>query len=204
MPGGTLGENPYDEPAKKRLAFGDWHVATDMNEAIGPSGNMVLRVAVTIAVVAVVLFVGIAIGSCSYDATEGVEKVRKLYDFPDGGSGSDSIASAGLYRGAALYDIKLSTKAHLVVLYDNTTSSVAMVPWPDPTSPSTGYLYVTPYERDEVLRRIRTRETQDQRAMDGEDVYGFRYTGKVVATVEPGGELPEELQEKETEEGDQE
>ena len=142
------------------------------------------RVAISVIVCALVLFVGIAIGSGFAKADESATEVRKLYSFPDGGSGSDSIATAGLYRGAALYDVKLSTKAHLVVLYDNTTSSVAMVPWPDPTSPETGYLYVTPTERDSVLRRIAERESKDERAKAGEDVYGFRYTSEKASAAE--------------------
>lgn len=141
------------------------------------------RVVISVIVCALVLFVGIAIGSGAVPDGS-VSEVRKLYSFPDGGSGSDSIAKGGLYRGAALYDVTLSTKAHLVVLYDNTTSSVAMVPWPDPTSPETGYLYVTPTERDSVLRRIAERESKDERAKAGEDVYGFRYTSEKASAAE--------------------
>lgn len=118
-----------------------------------------------------------AIGGCvgygMADGDPGVEEVRQLYSFPDGGSGSDSIASGGLWQGAALYDITLSTDAHLVVLYDNTTGTVAMCPWPDPTSPQTGYLYVNPLDRDAVLRRIAEREGKDAQAREGYNVYSF-------------------------------
>ena len=104
-----------------------------------------------------------AIGGCvgygMADGDPGVEEVRQLYSFPDGGSGSDSIASGGLWQGAALYD--------------NTTGTVAMCPWPDPTSPQTGYLYVNPLDRDAVLRRIAEREGKDAQAKEGYNVYSF-------------------------------
>ena len=138
--------------------------------------DAITRAAVlTIVCAFVALFVGLWAGTCSANSS-GVESVKQIYSFPDGGSGSDSIATGGLYRGTALYDITLSTKAHLIVLYDNTTQTSSIVAWPDPTSPETGYLYVNPLDRDEVLRRIRDREDKDERAKDGENVYSFRMT----------------------------
>lgn len=131
-------------------------------------------VVLTTICVAIALFVGMAIGCNKVADQQGVEDVKKIYSFPPGGSGSDNIASAGLYKGTALYDITLSTKAHLIVLYDNTTNTSSIVAWPDPTSPETGYLYVNPLDRDEVLRRIADRETKDEQAKKGENTYSFR------------------------------
>lgn len=131
-------------------------------------------VALTVIGFTIALFVGLAIGCNKMPGQQGVEDVKKIYSFPPGGSGSDNIASAGLYQGTALYDITLSTKAHLIVLYDNTTNTSSIVAWPDPTSPETGYLYVSPLDRDEVLRRIAERETKDEQAKKGENTYSFR------------------------------
>lgn len=115
-------------------------------------------------------------------------EARQLYSFPAGGSGSDAIATGGLWQGAALYDITLSTDAHLVVLYDNTTGTVAMCPWPDPTSPQTGYLYVSPLDRDAVLRRIAEREEKDGQAMEGYNVYSFEQGRERPPAEEEGGD----------------
>jgi hypothetical protein len=134
------------------------------------------QIVLTTICVAIALFVGMAIGCNKVADQQGVEDVKRLYSFPSGGSGSDSIASGGLYEGTALYDITLSNKAHLIVLYDNTTNSSSIVPWPDPTSPETGYLYVSPLDRDAVLRRIAEREEKDEQAKKGANTYSFRLT----------------------------